>query len=308
MAKDARRAERLDPDGEYELLDAGDGRRLERFGSRIVDRPAPAATDGRLADYLAWRRADLRFDPGTGWFGDAEALEPWPLSIDGLTLELRPTASGGLGVYPEHAANLAWVAARVAERVSGRAVASEGANEPPQVLNLFAHTGLVTLAAARAGAAVVHVDASKGAVDWARRNASLSGLADRPIRWLVDDAAGFVAREARRGRRYDGIVLDPPSFGRSGRRQWKLVDELPALLAACRQVAADNTFVLLTAHTAGLGGETLVRELREAYESEAKIDGAVLAIDATSGARLELGWGVTRTPASARRPGPRRSR
>ena len=123
------------------LLDAGDGRRLERF--RVADRrpPAPAATDGRLADYLAWRRADLRFDPATGWFGDAAALEPWPLSIDGLTLELRPTASGGLGVYPEHAAISPRVAPGSRSASRGVYTASEGANEPLQVLNLFAHTG-----------------------------------------------------------------------------------------------------------------------------------------------------------------------
>ena len=276
--------------GGYELIDAGDGRRLERFGSRLVDRPAPSATDRRLGDFHAWRGADLRFDAATGgWFGAAaEAQAPWSVAIEGLTLELRPTSSGGLGVYPEHAANLAWVAARVRER-------RESSPEPPQVLNLFAHTGLVTLAAARAGASVAHVDAAKGAVDGARRNAALSGLGDAPVRWLVDDALGFVGREARRGRRYDGIILDPPSFGRAGRRQWKLAEELPALLTACADLVADDAFVLLTAHTTGLGGSELQAALQEALGGGRPFTVARLALEAASGAHLELGWSVRRS-------------
>src|SRR6185436_3711358 len=196
MSREAVRAERTD----YELLDAGVGRRLERFGARVVDRPAPTAVDFRLATWL-WASADLRFDPGDGW---SRSVEPWTIDVDGLVLELRATASGGVGLYPEHVANLAWVADQVQRTQRQRPDAA------PALLNLFAHTGLTTLAAARAGAAVAHVDAARGAVGWARRNAELSGLADRPIRWLVDDAMTFIAREARRGRRYDGIVLDPP--------------------------------------------------------------------------------------------------
>jgi 23S rRNA (cytosine1962-C5)-methyltransferase len=281
-------AKRLDPSRGTELLDAGDGRRLERFGDRVVDRPAPAAVEGRRGDFLAWRRADLRFDPGRGWLGEAAAQEPWPVDIDGLTLELRPTSSGGLGVYPEHAANLAWVTARVRERLAAAEATADGA--VPHVLNLFAHTGLLTLGAARAGAAVAHVDASRGAVDWARRNAQLSALDDRPVRWLVDDAAGFVAREARRGRRYDGIILDPPSFGRSGRRQWRLEDELPALLAACRGVAAHGAFILLTAHTAGVTGDDLRDALRSVFGGAPVA--TTLELRATSGATLGLGRAV----------------
>ena len=265
------------PGDGYELLDAGDGRRLERFGARVVDRPAPGASGPRRANLLTWRRADLRFGGGRGWSGGEHASSSWNVAMDGLLLELRPTASGGLGLYPEHAVNLAWVAARIAERTT------------PQVLNLFAHTGLVTLGAARAGGSVVNVDASKGAVDWARRNALLSGFADRPIRWLVDDAASFVAREARRGRRYDGLVIDPPSFGRAGRRQWRLLDEPPGLLEACAAVATPDAFVLLTAHTAGLEGEPLSDALRSAFP-RAMPKVVPLVLDATSGARLDLGW------------------
>src|SRR6185503_13599719 len=265
---------------EYELIDAGDGRRLERFGDRVVDRPAPAAWNGRLAPE-AWGGADLRFEQDSGWIGPDTT---WAIEIDGLTIELRPTASGGLGFYPEHEANIEWLTAQVRSRTKDR---------QPAVLNLFAHTGLATLAAARAGAAVAHVDAARSAVAWARGNALRSGLADRPIRWLVDDAAGFTAREARRGRRYDGIVLDPPSFGRAGNRRWQLADELPALLASCRAVAADDAFVLLTTHTTGITRDDLALELDRAFgsrRSHPSIETLPLVLEATSGAHLELGW------------------
>jgi 23S rRNA (cytosine1962-C5)-methyltransferase len=270
----------------YELVDAGDGRRLERFGPRVVARPAPTATEPPFAAD-AWSSTDLRFEAGAGWTG---ATSPWVVEVAGVTLELRPTASGGLGFYPEHQVNVEWLVAQVRARAMDR---------QPSVLNLFAHTGLATLAAARGGAAVAHVDAARSAVAWARGNAALSGLADRPIRWLVDDAARFVAREARRGRRYDGIVLDPPSFGRAGSRRWRLADALPELLASCSAVAADDAFVLLTAHTAGVGGDDLAVELDRAFASagrRAAIDVVPLALDAVSGARLELGWAVRLTP------------
>jgi 23S rRNA (cytosine1962-C5)-methyltransferase len=272
----------------HDLVDAGDGRRLERFGPRLIDRPAPTAVDPRR-DPAAWPAADLRFDPEEEWRGDAGALEPWLVTLDDLTLELRPTASGGVGLYPEHAANLAWLAAQVQARV-----APGGSDAAPRVLNLFAHTGLATLAAARAGAAVAHVDGARSAVAWARRNADLSALADRPIRWLVDDAAAFVAREARRGRRYDGFVLDPPSFGHAGARRWVLADELPTLLAECRAIAGPRAFVLLTAHTAGLDGHDLRQLLRFSFDVRrgAALEVVPQELSAASGARLELGWAV----------------
>jgi 23S rRNA (cytosine1962-C5)-methyltransferase len=282
------------PMPDYELLDAGVRRRLERFGPMTIDRPAPGADGFRLAPDL-WADPDLRFDPGAGWSGRAWPGEPWPVEIDGLQLELRPTASGGLGLYPEHAANLTWLADRVAEHAAGTGRGSEGGggSEPVRVLNLFAHTGLATLALARAGAAVTHVDGARSAVAWARRNADLSGLADRPIRWLVDDAATFVAREGRRSRRYDGIVLDPPAFGRAGSREWRLEDDLPTLLAACHGVAAADAFVLLTAHAESMDGPDLDAMLRSAFRrSPGTSDVLRLDLASTSGSGLALGWAV----------------
>jgi len=280
----SREAVRAEPN-EYELIDAGDGRRLERFGDRVVDRPAPAAWNGRLAPE-AWGGADLRFEQDSGWIGPDTT---WAIEIDGLTIELRPTASGGLGFYPEHEANIEWLTAQVRSRTKDR---------QPSVLNLFGHTGLATLAAARAGAAVAHVDAARSAVAWARRNAELSGLSDRPIRWLVDDAVAFTAREARRGRRYDGIVLDPPTFGRTGTRRWQLEEDLPALLASCRDVAADGAFVLLSTHTTGVTDERLRGEMERAFDVagwRSSIDGLALTLRATSGAHLQLGWAARLT-------------
>jgi 23S rRNA (cytosine1962-C5)-methyltransferase len=279
------------PDGTgYELLDAGVLRRLERFGTLTIDRPAPGAGGFRLAPE-AWSGADLRFDAGAGWSGPAWPAEPWPVSVAGLTMELRCTASGGVGLYPEHAANVAWLEAAVASAAAAPAAALTAA--PPQVLNLFAHTGLATLALARAGAAIVHVDGARSAVAWARRNAELSGLAEQPIRWIVDDAASFANREARRGRRYDGIVLDPPAFGRAGKREWRLADDLPALLAACRGVAAPGAFVLLTAHSEEIDGQALATMLRTAFRAPASAaDVVALELPATSGAALRLGWSV----------------
>lgn len=267
------------------LVDAGGVRRLERMGKRLMDRPAPGASGWRLA-VEAWSAADLRFDVGTGWSGRAQALSPWVAHVAGLEMELRPSPAGGVGLYPEHAANIPWL-----ERQVRAAAAARGSQ--PMVLNMFAHTGLATLVAARAGASVAHVDAARSTVAWARRNADRNDLGDRPIRWLVDDAMAFVTREARRGRRYDGIVLDPPTFGRAGRREWRLAEALPDLVAACADVAAEDAFVLLTAHTSGLDGGALERGISRTFGVGGRqLETVRLALDAESGARLELGWAV----------------
>jgi 23S rRNA (cytosine1962-C5)-methyltransferase len=274
------------PTDDYELLDAGAGRRLERFGDRLVDRPHPAALLSPEAPEL-WRDAGLRFERDTGWTGPALDAGPWAITVAGVTLELRPTEAGGVGLFPEQLSNVAWVAAAIRQR-------AHVPGSTPAVLNLFAHTGLLTLAAARAGAAVTHVDASRTAVAWARRNADLSGLAGAPVRWLVDDALGFVRREARRGRRYDGILLDPPSYGHGGSRPWRLEADLPELLEACADVSADDAFVLLTAHTTGVDDDRLAGEIRHAYRERGRLALEIrpLELRARSGARLPLGTAI----------------
>jgi 23S rRNA (cytosine1962-C5)-methyltransferase len=269
---------------DYALLDAGDGARLERFGARVTDRPHPGALRPRR-DAPAWREADLRFDRDGGWSAsDVALLEPWTVRVADLLLGLRPTDAGQVGLFPEHLGSLGWLTEQVTRRLH--------APTPPTVLHLFAYTGLATLALARDGAAVAHVDASRPAVAWARENADRNGLGDRPIRWLVDDAPAFVAREARRGRRYDGIVLDPPTYGHGERRgqAWRIEADLEPLLAACRAVATDDAFVLLTAHSESLGPERLGALLDAAWGGDpATTQTGELVIDSEAGGRQELG-------------------
>ena len=260
--------------GDYTLLDMGGGGRLERFGSRVVDRPYPGALGARQLDDL-WLAADLRFDRDRGWSGPAAGAGPWTIGLEGVTLELRPTDAGQIGVFPEHLEMAQWAVERA----------------PGTVLNLFAYTGLLTLGLAAAGASVTHVDAARPAVTWARRNAELSGLADRPVRWIVDDARAFVAREARRGRRYDGVILDPPTYGHgTGGRAWRIEDDLPSLLEACRGVLEPDGFALITAHTPGIGPERLTVLLAEGFGRPSRgIEAGSLGLSTVDGRRLELG-------------------
>jgi 23S rRNA (cytosine1962-C5)-methyltransferase len=265
----------------YALLDVGDGRRLERFGALVVDRPAPMAEEP-VRDPTAWARADLVFRRYVGWtaIGESEPA-PWVVDEGDLRFELRPTDTGQVGLFPEQGPNRAWVRDAVAE-LGGA----------PNVLNLFAYTGALTLAAAAAGASVTHVDGSRPTVAWARRNAALSGLAERPIRWIVDDADAFVAREIRRERRYDALVLDPPSYGHGhGGRSWRLEERLPELLAAGAIVTGlDPAFVVLTAHTPGFGPDRLAEAMAAAFRRRAAdLEAGELGLVARSGARLRLG-------------------
>lgn len=274
---------------EYELLDVGDGARLERFGGRTVDRPHRAALGAR-GDPAAWSTADLRFDRDRGWSGPPRARKPWPMGINGLTLELHPTEAGQVGLFPEHLVMLPWLQARI----------GDARPASPAILHLFAYTGLATLAMAAAGAAVTHVDSARPTVAWARRNAELSGLDDRPVRWIVDDALEFAVRERRRGRRYAGLVLDPPSYGHGpDGRVWRLVDHLDRLLETCAGLIEADAFILLTAHTPGFDGEVLATTLaRSVGRPVAAIERGELALDTRAGDRLELG-AFARWPARA---------
>jgi 23S rRNA (cytosine1962-C5)-methyltransferase len=278
----------------HALLDVGGAARLERFGARVTDRPHPGALGAR-GDPAAWRRADLRFDRDRGWSGEVDIAEPWTIEIDGLSLELRATEAGQVGLFPEHAAMLPWLRDRVAARTgaeAGQAVVEPGpAAEPPAVLHLFAYTGLVTLALVEAGAAVVHVDSSKPTVGWARRNAERSGLDDRPVRWIVDDAVAFTEREVRRGRKYAGIVLDPPSYGHGpGSGAWRIEDDLAALLAATGGLLEPDGFILLTAHTAGFEEDRLADEIGRALRRPAsRIETGPLELETADGRTLALG-------------------
>jgi 23S rRNA (cytosine1962-C5)-methyltransferase len=264
----------------YALLDLGDGARLERFGERVVERPHPAAA-GTRQDPGAWATADLRWDRERGWLGMAAARRPWPITIDGITLELRPTVAGQVGLFPEHAAMVPWLRGRVA----GSAV------ERPTVLHLFAATGHATLALAAAGATVVHVDASRPTVAWARRNAERSGLVEASIRWIVDDVRAFAEREVRRRRRYAGILLDPPSYGHGPRSgAWRIERDLAILLRSCARLLDPDGFILLTAHTEAFDGARLAEELAtELRRPRTAIETGSLGVATADGRRLELG-------------------
>jgi 23S rRNA (cytosine1962-C5)-methyltransferase len=274
--------------GDYQLIDFGGGARLERFGARTVDRPHPAALGAR-ADVAAWSAADLRFDRDRGWTGPAASDGSWPIEVDGLSFELRPTDAGQLGLFPEQLAMVPWLRDRIAAR--GNEQAARDAPMPPTVLHLFAYTGLATLALADAGAAVTHVDSARPTVAWARRNADLSALGDRPIRWIVDDALAFAEREVRRKRRYDGLVLDPPSYGHGPAGQpWRLAEQLDTLLETSVALLRRDAFVVLTAHTPGFDGDRLAALLSRALTRPASgIDRAELVVECADGRRLELG-------------------
>ena len=271
----------MDAPRDIRLVDAGDGRRLERFGERLVDRPHPAAVGARSA-IREWRAADLRFERGAGWSG---ATEAWAVDAAGAQMELRPTPAGGLGLFPEQLENAEWLGSAIRDR------SADGSR--PTVLNLFAHTGLITLVAASAGAGVTHVAGSRPTVAWARRNAARSGLAHAPIRWIVDDALAFTRREARRGRRYDGLILDPPAYGHGARASFALESGLGDLLAACASVAAPRAFVLLTAHSEGLDADRVLEALGAAFGRPTRTFETVpLILVADTGATLPLGFAI----------------
>jgi 23S rRNA (cytosine1962-C5)-methyltransferase len=277
---------------DYALLDFGDGRRLERFGSLVVDRPAPAVAGLPRRDPAAWTAAAARYERlaagRTGrWLTAGQVPSAWLVEIDGLVLELRLTPAGQVGIFPEQRPVAHWAVARAGDVAAER-------RRPAEILNLFAHTGLATLALAAAGARLVHVDSSRGAIAWARRNAGASGLADRPIRWLVDDAARFVAREERRGHRYDGVLLDPPTYGHGPRGgAWHLASGLEDLLAGIGRVLAEGPwFVACTAHATGLDPVDLASRVRGALARPAAVEAMALKLESVPGAVLPAGSAV----------------
>lgn len=229
---------------DYELLDSGNGRKLERFGKYKLIRPEHQAIWQQDMPEAKWQSADAVFeviggDEMGGTWHFLKPIKPWEMHYKGLRFRTQFTGSRHIGVFPEQAIQWDWIANRIRE-----------ANRPVSVLNLFGYTGLATLTAAKEGAKVTHVDASKRAVARARENQSLSKLDDRNIRWIIDDALKFVLREARRQVRYDGLILDPPKFGRGPKGEvWDCFDMLPKLLKSCRAILSDQPiFVIITAY------------------------------------------------------------
>ncbi len=237
----------FEPD-QYQLVDFGDSRKLERFGPYLLDRPCPAAEGFRPANPEIWKSASARYDRGEAERGKWKKLSKlpaeWTMPHEPFAFDLKLTPFGHVGVFAEQAASWDWIARQAAR-----------ADRPLRVLNLFAYTGGSSLAAAAAGCEVTHVDAAKNVVAWARSNAARSGLHDAPIRWIAEDATRFVERELRRGNTYEAVILDPPSYGHGPKGEvWKIGNCLVPLLKACGQLTKSRrAFILLSCHSPGFG-------------------------------------------------------
>ncbi len=242
----------LIPDGwnDYELIDTGGGMKLERFGEYIISRPDPRAIWKPRKPPAVWDTARAQYIRSTKteghWQIKTPPPSPWLIRYRDMTFLLEPTAFKHIGIFPEQAVNWVWL-----ENIIRK--------QPLTILNLFAYTGAATVAAARAGSRVTHLDSVKSAITWAHENARLNNVTEKQIRWIEDDAMKFVLREAKRGNTYDGIILDPPRFGRGTKGEvWKLLDDLPRLLEACVSILSPHArFLLVNAYTADISATTL---------------------------------------------------
>jgi 23S rRNA (cytosine1962-C5)-methyltransferase len=270
---------------DYRLIDSGNGRKLERFGTIIVDRPEPQALWRPRADESVWTGAHAVFsatdDEESGrWRMNRSVPESWPIRLeDAVILMCRLSAFRHLGIFPEQLPHWRWML---------EVLKQQSITERPRVLNLFAYTGAATLLAAHAGAEVTHVDASKKAITWARENQSTARLNDAPVRWMLEDARKFVQREVRRGKQYDVILIDPPKFGRGPNNEtWDLFIDLPDMLRNCTAlVAGPRSAIILTAYAVRASALMLDQLCREALaEKGGRFESGELAIREESGAR-----------------------
>lgn len=234
------------PSGDYELIDSGEEEKLERYGKYVLRRPDPQALWKKKLSESEWKSADGTFfkdELRKGWKKKDGMQDSWQISFDNFKFNIRPSAFKHTGVFPEQESNWVWIKDKI---VKSKA-------EPIRVLNLFGYTGGATLAALSAGAEVVHVDGSKTTVQWAKENAQISGLDKKPVRWIVDDARKFVLREIKRGVKYDGIIMDPPSFGRGGKGElWKIEEDFVNLVDQCSKILSNNpVFFLINGYAAG---------------------------------------------------------
>ena len=272
---------------DYALLDSGDGRKLERFGRFTVERPEPQAMWRPIREPGVWLRADAAFKSSRDaeeseagrWRKNTPLPETWPVRVLGATMLCRLTSFRHLGIFPEQLPHWKWMLERL-RLVRG---------EQPRVLNLFAYTGAASLLAAKAGAEVTHVDASKKAIAWAKQNQAVSKLGEAPIRWILEDARKFAAREVRRGKTYHAILIDPPKFGRGPAGEvWDIFSDLGALLRDCEQLIAPGPACLvLTAYAiraSALAIDGLVREV--AGTRGGAIESGELAVVEEAGGRL----------------------
>lgn len=254
---------------DYEVIDCSRGEKLERWGKEILIRPDPQVIWDTKKAAPGWQKPNAHYHRSAKGGGEWEFFnlpQQWSIGYKTLTFHLKPFSFKHTGLFPEQAVNWDWCGQKIRE-----------AGRPLKVLNLFAYTGGATLAAAQAGAAVTHVDASKGMVGWAKENAAASGLKEAPIRWLVDDCVKFVEREIRRGNHYDGIIMDPPSYGRGPKGEiWKIEDCIHPLIKLCAKLLSDRpVFFLINSYTTGLAPSVLTYML--ALEVQALCGGHVHA-------------------------------
>ena len=273
----------------YRLLDHGDGRRLEAFGGIILDRPAPQAAFPRRSPAL-WKDVHARYhrdETGGVWKRFKHIDEPWRVTLEDIVFELSLSAQGQVGLFAEQLPNWRWLRDVIAM-----------ADRDITLLNAFGYTGGATVAAITAPTPhrveACHLDGAKSAVAWARRNAELNGKGDAPVRWIVDDVMTFLQREVKRNRRYDGIILDPPAFGRGpdGRR-WKLADDLPELLRTARGLLSEKPlFVLFSCHDASLKASDIRSELKQTFGAVRSLENVALSIPCEGGPAFPAGTTV----------------
>ena len=263
---------------DYELLDASDGERLERWGDIILIRPDPQVLWSTPRKHPLWKQAHARYlrskTGGGQWQRFRPIPEDWEIGYGSLRFHLKPMGFKHTGLFPEQAVNWDWMQEKI--RTAGR---------PIKVLNLFGYTGAATLACVAAGAHVTHVDAAKGMVAWGRENAVASGLSDKPMRWLVDDCLKFVQREQRRGSRYDAILMDPPSYGRGpGGEVWKLEEQIYPFVTECVKILSDKPlFVLINSYTTGLSPSVMRYILGSLVPKQGRLSADEIGLPVTGG-------------------------
>ena len=271
---------------DYEILDMANGEKLERWGNVILIRPDPQIIWKNKSFPNKWNMANARYNRsssgGGGWKYNKKMPESWKIKYKDLTFNIKPMGFKHTGLFPEQAVNWDWMISKI-----------KNEKREINVLNLFAYTGGATVACSYAGAKVCHVDSSKGMTTWAKENLATSGLADRPVRFIVDDVVKFVNREIRRGHKYDGIVMDPPSYGRGANGEvWKFEDNISELVELCSKVLSDDPlFFLINSYTTGISSQVLENILRLNIKKDGKFSNGEIGLPMTN-SKLILPCGI----------------
>lgn len=275
------------PWNDYELLDSGNNMKLERFGEMVVARPETQALWKKQKPEL-WDSAHAEFafrDKKGAWTMKKPVPESWPVAWKDARFIARLTSFKHTGIFPEQEPNWTWISEHVRDVVRPTSDVGRTTSYMPQVLNLFGYTGIASVVAAQTGAFVTHVDASKQSLDWAHENARLSGVSEESIRWILDDALSFAKREARRGTKHDGIILDPPAFGRGAKGEvWKIEEDLPVLLTSLKEIFSDKpgSFFLINGYAAGYAPRSFAQAVESVFGETDGESGELHIREATS--------------------------